>query len=202
MVSDVDSTNPADYQDIGILDAGDLQTFNQLEIVGRYVMIYLAGNSKILSLAEVEILGEEFTELATNKPTQQSTTDWDGSSSRAVDGVIDGVFLNDSVTHTQRKGSTNPWWRVDLGDVYALDTVTVYNRTDDCCTDRLSGAQIWVSNTDTTDISQYQMVGTLSAADVQTIDALNAQGRYVMIRLQGGGKILSLAEVSVVGKAQ
>ena len=41
----------------------------------------------------------------------QSTTNYNGNSIRAVDGSTNGAFADGSCTHTAETG-TDPWWRV------------------------------------------------------------------------------------------
>jgi hypothetical protein len=67
--------------------------------------------------------------VALNKSATQSST-YGGSTypaSNAVDGNL-GTF-NHTVGDTSDQ---NPWWRVNLGSMYPLGSVTVYNRQD-CC---------------------------------------------------------------------
>ncbi|WP_430906177.1 discoidin domain-containing protein [Maribacter sp. 2-571] len=58
-VGTADSTDPADYTDLGItLDGSDEQPFSGLTVNGRYVMVHLvSGTGSFLSLAEVEVYG-------------------------------------------------------------------------------------------------------------------------------------------------
>jgi len=79
--------------------------------------------------------------LAYNKPTIQSSTSPGGSSSRAVDGIINTNYIDGSCTHTLFEA--NAWWRVDLGQVDPVTEVYVVNRGD-CCGDRLSSFEIRV----------------------------------------------------------
>jgi beta-galactosidase len=94
---------------------------------GRYVRIELPGEARVLSLAEVEIF-ENGVNVAVKGKASSSSVIAAGVAGRAIDGSTDGIFNNESVTHTA--GETNPWWEVDLGHVAALDTIRVYNRTD------------------------------------------------------------------------
>ena len=79
--------------------------------------------------------------LAQGKTATQSSTladyvnPWAG---RAVDGNADGNYWNGSVTHTNY--DYQAWWQVDLGSIYSLLAIQVWNRTD-CCWDRLSTLQ-------------------------------------------------------------
>lgn len=141
--------------------------------------------------------------IAYLKPTKQSTdyrTGNTGSSDKAVDGNTDGIYNNGSVTHTQENGSTNPWWRVDLGAIYDISTIGIFNRTDSCCMDRLSSAKVLIGNIDSTDPNDYTEVATLTADLEQNLSNLSITGRYVMVYHEGESKILSIAEVQVYGE--
>ena len=81
--------------------------------------------------------------LAFRQPTEQSSTSSALVASLAVDGAFDKLtYAENSCTHTaDSPGSTNPWWRVDLGRAYYVSEVRVTNR-EDCCGDRLSNFTI------------------------------------------------------------
>ena len=64
--------------------------------------------------------------MAAGKPTSQSSTSYGGSSSRAVDGNDSTSWGSKSCTHTKKE--SNPWWRVDIQQELAVETVTVTNR--------------------------------------------------------------------------
>ena len=51
--------------------------------------------------------------IALGKATSQSSTKYEGESSRAVDGSIYRDYFKDK-TCTHTKGETNPWLKVDL----------------------------------------------------------------------------------------
>jgi len=137
--------------------------------------------------------------VALNKPSGQSTTDFDGVSSLAVDGNTNGVYFDGSVTHTQRVGSTDPWWRVDLGDNYDIDDISIYNRTDLPYNGRLNGAKVFIGNIDSTNPEDYTEVGTLTSSLIQHMSGIDVSGQYVMVHIPGNDRILSLAEVEVYG---
>ena len=59
-----------------------------------------------------------FTDLALGKTTEQSSTDFNGFSRRAVDENLGPFFNSKSCTHTKKE--QNPWWRVDLGREYIV----------------------------------------------------------------------------------
>ena len=75
--------------------------------------------------------------------TQIDTYNHLGAASNAIDGNRDSIYYSNSCTHTFT--TTDPWWRVDLRDSYAITSITVVNRGD-CCQERLDGAEIRVGN--------------------------------------------------------
>lgn len=75
------------------------------------------------------------TNLAQGQPTNQSTTEFGGVSSRAVDGDVRGFFSLDTVTHTGGHGTNDPqpWWEVDVGSQFpsgsaTIGTIRLWNR--------------------------------------------------------------------------
>ena len=59
-----------------------------------------------------------FSDLAFKKKTEQSSTAYNGFSSRAVDENYAIHYDRKSCTHTNKE--MNPWWRVDLGREYIV----------------------------------------------------------------------------------
>ena len=109
---------------------------------GRYVKVRLEGEKRILSLAEVQIV-ETATgkELQTAGQASQSSNYDNTEAKRAIDGNVDGIHANGSVSHTNEE--TNPWWLVDLGSVQDIGKIVIHNRAD-CCGDRLKDAVVEV----------------------------------------------------------
>ncbi|PTL82692.1 discoidin domain-containing protein [Vitiosangium sp. GDMCC 1.1324] len=130
------------------------------------------------------------TDLALARPTLQSSTDWGGAASRAVDGNMDGNFNAGSVTHTATE--SQPWWQVDLQSSRFINKVVVRNRTD-CCSDRLNNFKVLVSE----DGSTWQAYSFPNVAPQQTEFPVGRTGRFVKVQLDGSG-VLSLAEVKVL----
>jgi hypothetical protein len=87
----------------------------------------------------------EWSNLALGRTASQSSTDGTATAARAVDGRFDGVFTNGSVTKTLTE--TNPWWQVDLGSVQLIDTISVWNRIDECCYSNTVDFNLFVSET-------------------------------------------------------
>ena len=60
-----------------------------------------------------------------------------------MDGNNDGNHTANSMTHT--KFNQNAWWEIDLGGIYDLSAVKIWNRTN-CCADRLTDFHVLVSS--------------------------------------------------------
>ena len=132
------------------------------------------------------------TNLALSKTSFQSSTLNGANASRANDGNTDGVYSDNSVSHTNYE--YRPWWQVDLGGVKSIGGVVLFNRTD-CCTDRLSDFDIYVS----ADGSTWQQAAGFSGQTLGArteLDMSSVSGRFVAVQLRGSN-YLSLAEVQV-----
>jgi len=66
-----------------------------------------------------------------SKVATQSSTDWGGVATRAIDGSTEGNYWSGSVTHTALE--SRPWWSVDLGYPQEISAIELFPRTD-CCT--------------------------------------------------------------------
>lgn len=66
--------------------------------------------------------------LAFDKKAKQSTTTYNATASRAVDGNRDGNWLGGSCTHCGQNLYLE-WWRVDLGISVEVEEVSVFTRT-------------------------------------------------------------------------
>ena len=174
---------------------------------GRYVRVFIPGNKKTLSLAEVEIKGTPTSgvNIAKGKTARQSSGG--SNAAKAVDGQTTGTWVSgdgNTITHTTA-GENNQWWEVDLGAVHDISEIRIYNRTDECCWKLLSDFYIMVSEVpitanSTTD-KQYGS-GPMSftgAEEERKIITKTAKGRFVRIFKQNNSQ-LSLAEVEVMGK--
>jgi multidrug efflux pump subunit AcrA (membrane-fusion protein) len=144
--------------------------------------------------------GERFVNVARGKQATQSSTGFDAPADRAIDGNRDGDFWRGSVTHTAEGGGGS--WQVDLGAVYDIDRVQIFNRTD-CCMERLQAALVVANFPVVRNASEAVFVQRLG--DMATRSSLvvhvNARGRYVSI-VQQTGEFLHLAEVEVLVKSQ
>ncbi|XP_067267077.1 pentraxin fusion protein-like [Chanodichthys erythropterus] len=135
--------------------------------------------------------------LALNAMALQSSLGHsEGDAQHAVDGNRDTTYGKGSCTQT--KSEFNPWWRVDLGNVYRISNVTITNRGD-CCKERIRGAQIRVGNSLDNSGNNNELVATVLTvfSGTQTFSFESVNGRYVNILLPGNDEILTLCEVEV-----
>ena len=185
------------------------QTRVSVNRTGRYVRVQLAGTD-LLSLAEVQVFGEQNTDplsnLAAEGSAGQSSTSYGGVASRAIDGNTNGTYTSRSVTHTATQGQ--PWWQMELADRGAIEQVVLYNRTDSCCTSLLADVHVFVSDSPFGEqsldelLSQSNLFHVYLAGEqgAETVVPVNSAGRYVRVQL-AGTSALSLAEVEVMGVA-
>ena len=140
--------------------------------------------------------------VARNKATTQISTGFGGLPSRAVDGNTSGNWALNSVTHTEQV--QNAWWQVDLGAVFSIAQIRIWNRTD-CCAERLSNFYVLVSSTPfaANDLNSTLSQPGVSAfpapsqAGTPTVLTIGKPGRFVRVQLVGTD-YLSLAEVEVM----
>ena len=156
----------------------------------RFVRIELDGYNA-LSLAEVQVYRAE--NIAWKKQAQQSSTDFGGDASRALDGDTNSSYSQQSITHT--KFENQPWWEVDLGRTEQVGLVRLHNRGDGALSKRLSDFDVILYDEKGTEVAR-QYVSRLegSSLDLQLNGKL---GRRVRIQLRQKNQALSLAEVEV-----
>ena len=148
--------------------------------------------------------------VALGKAASQSSTypgTLDFEPGNAVDGDRTGTNSSGSISHTLQ--DPNSWWEVDLGDLYSINQVKIWNRTD-CCADRLNNFYVIASETPFTSeelaatlvqpgVEVYHFTGV---AGRETDISLVADARYLRIQLGYANGYLQLAEVEVMGCLQ
>lgn len=103
----------------------------------QFIRISIPGNSRILTLGEVEVISGGKNIAPSGKATQSSVSAG-GVPERAIDGNKDGDFNKKGQTHTsQGKDANNPWWELDLGKVQEIEKIQIWNR--DSLQERLDG---------------------------------------------------------------
>ncbi len=93
----------------------------------RFIRIELPGDKRILTLAEVEVISGG-KNIAQGGIATQSSTHGGAVALRAIDGNRDADFTKSGQTHTTNSGTTNPWWELDLGREFEVETVGIWNR--------------------------------------------------------------------------
>ena len=156
----------------------------------RFVRIELDGYNA-LSLAEVQVFRAE--NIAWKKQARQSSTEFGGDASRALDGNTNSNYSQQSITHT--KFENQPWWEVDLGRTEQVGLVRLYNRGDGELSKRLADFDVILYDERGQEVTR-QYVSRLegSSLDLQLNGKL---GRRVRIQLRQKNQALSLAEVEV-----
>jgi hypothetical protein len=127
--------------------------------------------------------------LALHKPARMSSQLGPGyEASLCVDGIGQGLC------HTGREA--NPWWQVDLGRVYALGEIDVYNRTTVCCWERERSLVALISS----DGGSWQQIYNNNGKDFQVlqIPANGYSARFVRLQLHATDW-MNLAQVAVYG---
>lgn len=113
---------------------------------GRYVRVEIPGKGKILNLAEVQVFSGGVN-VALKGTATQSSVSWDGKPELAIDGNTDGdKTKGKSVMHTDGRKNSNPWWLLDLGREAPLQSISIWNRTDEEFGDRTIGLTVKVLN--------------------------------------------------------
>ncbi len=148
------------------------------------------------------------TNLAPTGWASQSSTRFSGSAGRAIDNNTEGKYRSRSVTHTS--SSVRPWWQVALPEATDIERITIHNRTDACCTQRLSDMHVFVSENpfDGATVEELQARSDVwhryldgEQAEITEL-VVNSRGRYVRVQLgetPDSIGTLSLAEVKVYG---
>ncbi len=104
---------------------------------GRYVRIELPGRGRTLTLAEVEVYSDGRNVARQGRATQKNTASG-GDASKAIDGNTSGIYAMGGQTHTE-ENTNNAWWEVDLGQAYPIDSIVIFNRTEEGLGKRLDG---------------------------------------------------------------
>ncbi|XP_048057026.1 uncharacterized protein LOC125274675 [Megalobrama amblycephala] len=186
---------------------GDTKTFEFNPITGRYVNIIIPGRNEYLTLCEVEVFAENYTpsytcvliqrNLAIGATAVQSSTAAQEVAQHAVDGNRNPLASAGSCSHTNV--DKDPWWRVDLLDVYRITRVSITNRGD-CCAERINGAQIRIGNSLENNGNNNELAATVESiplGDTKTFEFNPITGRYVNIIIPGRNEYLTLCEVEV-----
>uniref|UniRef100_A0A673W0M5 Fucolectin tachylectin-4 pentraxin-1 domain-containing protein n=1 Tax=Salmo trutta TaxID=8032 RepID=A0A673W0M5_SALTR len=179
------------------IPAGQTNTFQCNEMEGRYVVVVIPGQNKILTLCEVEVYGNPAVNVALKGVASQSSLNGYGQAQNAIDGNRESNYPLGSCTHTTQE--TNPWWRVDLLDVTRVTAVSITNRGDSS-PERLDGAEIRIGNSlENNGINNPScaVIPKIPAGETYTFQCNEMDSQYVVVVIPGQNKILTLCEVEV-----
>lgn len=109
---------------------------------GRIVRIELPRRGT-LTLAEVQVLSGG-RNVALGGKARQSSTSNNGVAARAIDGRTEGAYSDSGTQTHSNENEQNPWWEVDLGADYPIESVTVWNRREGTLGKRLDGFTLTV----------------------------------------------------------
>ncbi|RMF00788.1 MAG: hypothetical protein D6772_05850 [Bacteroidetes bacterium] len=177
---------------------------------GTKVQLWSQNGNPVQSWALIESRNGRPVQAATNvaegKTATQSTTAYNSPASNAVNGNTSGRYSrsasSNDITHTS--DANGSWWQVDLGEVYDIEKIVIWNRTDDCCWDRLQNFYVtaWAFPIAGNIKEGYGTSGphsfTSGSHPSMTINT-EFVGRYIRVWLDNDTKPLSLAEVQVFG---
>ncbi|XP_039505297.1 uncharacterized protein LOC120461206 [Pimephales promelas] len=180
------------------IPAGESYNYSCDGMVGRHVIVHIPGDQKILTFCEVEIYGYLSENLAVAGAATQSSTSGDGFAEKAVDRGLQQLYTGCSSTLSQ----TNPWWRLDLRDVYRVSNVVITNRRD-CCAEQINGAEIRIGNSLENNANNNPIcavIPAIPAGESYNYSCGGMEGRYVNLIIPGDMKTLTLCEVKVYGE--
>ena len=90
------------------------------------------------------------------------------------------------------QGNKPAWWRVRFKGKQRINLVVIYNRLDECCMERINGAQVFAGS------HKCGTVRYIPGQSVYWIDCDGAQADFV--KVLHTKNLLNLAEVQVFGK--
>ncbi len=155
-------------------------------------------NINWITITPVDIAATASANLALSGEAEQSS-DYSansGGAELAIDGDTTGKWSGGSVTHTNDTSELD-WWQVRLDADTTIEEVVIWNRTDSCCSSRLSNFDVFVYNSSNTLVFKETYTETPSPNLV--INTGTVSGNRVRIKQKDTATPLSLAEVQVFG---
>ncbi|XP_075688025.1 uncharacterized protein LOC142656914 isoform X2 [Rhinoderma darwinii] len=130
--------------------------------------------------------------------SQSSTYDKFGASENAIDGSSSTVYMSGHCSHTDM--DVEPWWRVDLVNVYNVTKVKITNRGD-CCQERINGAEITIGNSPEKGGTRNRRCAKIESLGLGKEEeyVCGMVGQYVTVTIPGRAGYLTLCEVKVYG---
>uniref|UniRef100_A0A674A7M0 Fucolectin tachylectin-4 pentraxin-1 domain-containing protein n=1 Tax=Salmo trutta TaxID=8032 RepID=A0A674A7M0_SALTR len=162
-------------------------------------LVYFWGTSSAPGEHVHNVVMSNIINVALKGVATQSSLYGDGQAHNAIDGNRESDYQLGSCTHTAQE--TNPWWRVDLLDVYRVTAVTITNRGD-VVPERLDGAEIRIGNSlENNGINNPRcvVISHIPARETYTFQCNETQGRYVVVVIPDRKEYLTLCELEVYG---
>uniref|UniRef100_A0A4W5LM69 Si:ch211-215k15.4 n=1 Tax=Hucho hucho TaxID=62062 RepID=A0A4W5LM69_9TELE len=142
---------------------------------GRYLIVVLPGQQRLLALCEVEVCGYLAPTVENvalyGKATQSSLYEF-GIPGNAIDGNRNAILMGGSCTHTLQ--DINAWWRVDLLKTYKVFSIIITS-TVDSVPSKLSGAEIRIGN------ACCDLISSIPAGFSSTFQCNGTVGRYINV---------------------
>ncbi|KAK7177210.1 hypothetical protein R3I93_001254 [Phoxinus phoxinus] len=185
---------------ISSIPAGASYSYSCNRMEGQYVIVVIPGNSRIVSLCEVEVYVVYPGNLAAGRSVTQSSTINSWFAEQAID--FNPGFTHPQLACSSTTSQTNPWWRLDLHQIYRVSRVVVTNRRN-CCPERINGAEIRIGNSLENNGNNNPICAVISSipAGVSSNYTCNEmEGRYVNLIIPGDSRFLTLCEVEVYGE--
>ncbi len=157
------------------------------------------------AIAQIPCIQKDSGQLAARGDTKQSSTDGIGESNIAIDGIKVGYLASGTATQTLKEN--NAWWEIDLGEIYALESIKIWYPSDAYP----QGFYDYYILYSTHPFSSTDLATVLSNPEVNYLQIESSfpsgnafplqyeSARYVRIQISGGG-ILALTEVEIPGR--
>ncbi|XP_067256475.1 uncharacterized protein [Chanodichthys erythropterus] len=136
--------------------------------------------------------------LAVDGSATQSSTSGDWFAEKAVDRGLQQLYTGCSSTLNE----TNPWWRLDLLDIYRVSKVVITN-INYCCAEQINDAEIRIGNSLENNGNNNPIcavIPDIPAGKSSNYSCNGMEGRYVNLIIPGDMKILTLCEMKVFGE--
>ncbi|TRY57768.1 hypothetical protein DNTS_012034 [Danionella cerebrum] len=184
---------------IASIPLGATSSFSCGGMLGQFVSFDIPGNNKILTLCEVQVFVVYKDNLATGQSVTQSSTFGSWTAEKATD--FNPGVLDPSSWCSKTQQETNPWWRVDLSQVYQISLVVISNRVD-CCPEEISGVEVHIGNSLENNGNSNPTCALVTENPDTGISIFfcdDKEARYVNLLLPGDAKSLTLCEVDIYG---
>lgn len=144
--------------------------------------------------------------VALNKNTTQSSTYNGGVSNRAVDGNTNGDFSHPDSSVSSTNSELEAWWEVDLGEVFEIEDIELYNQTGGNSTSNyylLVSEVPFVSTDLTTTLNDPNVTSYLNSGIMASPSVVNVgkEVRYIRVQRVDTG-YMTIAEMRAEGRGE